>query len=123
MTTTFQLFGRPLPPSLNKRIHYREKKRLRDGYTWEFISQRNRFHWPASPVAKCVMVITRFGVRQLDRDNLYGSMKLPIDGLRAAGIIEDDTEEHIDLTVKQERVSSWKDQRVEIAITEVKETE
>jgi Holliday junction resolvase RusA-like endonuclease len=72
-------------------------------------------------LAKAVVEITRYGVRQLDRDNLYASMKIPIDALRGAGVIENDTEDHITLTVTQERVTSWKDQRVVISITEVEE--
>ena len=55
------------------------------------------------------MEIIRYGVRQLDRDNLYASMKIPIDALRDAGIIENDTEE----------VHHWKEQRVTIEIIEV----
>jgi hypothetical protein len=60
--------------------------------------------------------ITRCARRLLDQDNLYGGAKPLIDCLKSSGLIEDDSPEHIELIVRQERVESIDEERTEIEI-------
>ena len=57
-----------------------------------------------------------YRVRLLDPDGFAGSTKHFIDGLRAAGIIRDDTTEHITLETSQVRVATFAEERTEIEI-------
>lgn len=61
--------------------------------------------------------IKRFGLRALDRENLWGGTKAIVDCLKEAGLIVDDSEEWIDLEVRQERVHDRDQRRTEITIT------
>lgn len=64
------------------------------------------------------LVITNFTISTMDRDNLYGSAKPIIDALRDVGLIKDDTEEYLNLEVKQEVVEKKERQRVEMEINQ-----
>jgi len=106
-----------LPPSPNKRVHWAVKRKMRDEYAWLMIQAMGV---PRLKVlGKARVDIVRYAIRMMDKDNLYASMKQVIDALRMAHIIVDDTEEHITLTVTQERVHAKKDQRVEITVEEL----
>lgn len=48
--------------------------------------------------------IERFGVRLLDKDNLYGGTKSVIDALRYAKLIPEDDPEAIELIITQRKV-------------------
>ena len=63
---------------------------------------------------RCVLRITSHRTRLLDTDNLCP--KYFIDALRIAGVIEDDTAEHLDLQLSQERVERRSQERTEIEI-------
>lgn len=58
---------------------------------------------PRDAFQRARITITRFSPRMLDADNATGGAKHIVDGLRACGIIIDDTPEHIELTVRQEK--------------------
>lgn len=58
--------------------------------------------------------------RLQDKDNLYGSAKPIFDGLVYAKVIEDDSPDHIESEVIQEKVNHLKDQGVEITISKYK---
>lgn len=55
------------------------------------------------PFAKARVSIERISRGLLDPDNLVGSIKPVLDGLRYAKVIKDDSPEHIELTVTQSR--------------------
>jgi hypothetical protein len=61
--------------------------------------------------------IVMFRVRLLDPDNAYGSAKPLIDCLRTCNLISDDSEKEIELTVTQEKVNHFNEQRTEVKIT------
>ena len=62
-----------------------------------------------------VSIVSR-RVNLLDPDNLVGGCKHLIDSLRVAGIIPEDTPQAIDLTVSQEKVSSYKDEETRVEV-------
>lgn len=66
--------------------------------------------------ARVTVRIIRCSVGSLDPDNLTGSVKWIIDGLRAAGLIEDDTAAQINLDVSQLQVATRKAQGTYIEI-------
>jgi hypothetical protein len=63
---------------------------------------------------RCVLRITSHRTRLLDTDNLCP--KYFIDALRIAGVIEDDTAEHIDLQLSQEKVARRSEEKTVIEI-------
>lgn len=90
MTTILQIPGR-VPSNNGKdgllRMHYRQKAELKGIWTMLFRSQaRGKKH--EGPV---LITITRYCVKALeDFDNLVSTMKIPMDAVKAAGIIVDD---------------------------------
>lgn len=73
---------------------------------------------PEAPLAKFDLTITRYGAKCLDYDNLVASFKPYIDGLKLAGIIEDDSWKYIRSIRTHQHVS--KDLRLlEIKVEEV----
>lgn len=66
------------------------------------------------------VTITSHRARAVDPDNLAGGSKYLIDALRVCGLITDDSPEHIELVVRQEKVAhrSGEYTSVEIAPTE-----
>lgn len=67
-------------------------------------------------LAKTRVLITRFSTRKLDRDNLYSSFKSLLDGLQKAELISGDSEDEIELEVKQELVKMRSEHGVLIEI-------
>lgn len=63
------------------------------------------------------VVITLFRVRLLDRDNKWASVKFLLDGICTAGLIPDDSECDIDLSVTQIRVAKFEHEGTGIIIT------
>ena len=53
--------------------------------------------------ARITVFITRISSRSLDPDNLTGGVKPLVDQLRYSGLIQDDTQEDINLKVSQEK--------------------
>lgn len=60
--------------------------------------------------------ITRYACRQLDYDNLVGGCKPLIDQLRYGGIIPDDREKDIKLTVEQFQVAKKKQEGTRVVV-------
>ncbi len=69
-----------------------------------------------------VVRIKSFRTRLLDRDNLWGGVKIHVDCLKELNLIKDDSEFQIDLIVTQEKVFSKKEERVEIEIFKAETT-
>lgn len=114
---------RYVPHSPNTRMHWAEKHRWTDAWKEEvYYSWREHELYQEMkdelPMKKPIVFITYYTCHPMDRDNLYGSAKPVIDGLTEAGIIRDDTEDDITLKVIQKRISTKKEQRVEIKVWE-----
>lgn len=66
-----------------------------------------------------VVRITSFRCKLLDPGaNLWGSTKYVEDSLKYAGLLHDDSEEFIQITVHQEKVKTRKEERTEIIISQ-----
>lgn len=61
--------------------------------------------------------ISLFRVKLLDRDNKWGAVKYLLDALSKSQLIEDDSEQDIDLRVTQHRVDSFNKEGTGVAIT------
>lgn len=70
-----------------------------------------------SPVPRPHVHIYLHRVRLLDTDNKWASCKPLLDAIRHAGLIPDDREDDIDLTVTQHRVPKYINEGTGIAIT------
>ena len=61
-----------------------------------------------------ILRIVSYRTRTCDKDNLF--TKWHIDALRYAGIIEDDSPEHIELQVSQKKVEHLNQERTEVQL-------
>ena len=99
------------PRVLNTPIHWTKRKKINDAFK-EFVC------WNIKALAKCrkakfaKIEIVIHKVALLDRDNAYTSVKAIVDGITLSGFIPDDSEEFIDLSVRQVKVSNFKDEQV-----------
>lgn len=111
-------------PSLNTLLNWHWATRKKEKEIWikeiQYAMSQQPAFIPRKPLIKrCKIAFTRYSVRQLDRDNLAGSFKVIGDALKRAGVIEDDSPEHvIELVANQGKVRRFKDQRTEIIIIE-----
>ena len=95
-----------------KRMHWSKYTKVRDKWTW-LIRQatKTKIKEPVN------ITFIRHSTRRPDWDNLYSSFKVIGDGLKTAGVLEDDTMDNIiTLTAKWEK-SKQVDQRTTITIT------
>jgi len=105
-----------LAPGMNKlkRMHWAVYKKTRD--KWQTLVRSQAGTRKVS--GPCTVQITRYqSGTQLDPDNLVSSAKIPLDALVRSKVIEDDSSEHITLSVTAIRIKSRKDQRTEIVIS------
>lgn len=85
-----------------KRMHWAVYKKCREEWTLEVMC--------AMPVGargqhgneKKYLEITRYGTKKLDRDNLWGGVKLLVDSIVDMGLMVDDSDEWCHMNVKQE---------------------
>jgi len=71
---------------------------------------------PKTPLKKAIIVVTRYSSRACDYDNLVSSGKALIDGLTEAGIIEDDSLDHIGIPIFKWEKTKPKEGRVSVAV-------
>lgn len=81
------------------RVRWREYRLWNEEVGLAILTQKHRDQ--AYPRAQ--VTIDRRSRGQLDKDNLYGSVKPVIDALRHACVLLDDSPDHITLTVTQSR--------------------
>lgn len=101
------------------RMHFRERKRLKDKWAWLFISQAKG----QSHKGRVKVTITRFCLKPMDDfDNLAATMKIPLDAAKAAKIIVDDKIKVIGQpTFHQVRVKYENQQKYVIEIEDIEE--
>lgn len=120
---TFNIQG--VPPSWsNRRLHWARRNAemavWRESAYFGSAAARVLAHW--------ICADKRFGdrrdvevvlhrVRLLDIDNAYSSVKPIVDGLKGQ-LIADDSPEWIDLTVRQVKVSNYRQQKTVITVKE-----
>ena len=124
MTWTLTIAEVPPSGNLIKRMHWARYAKLLERWWWLVRTARGMDDVPTAS-GKRKLTITRHGVRPLDRDNLYASMKPVIDVLRPPkheegyyktgkkagqywsrkrighGLIQEDDQNHLELVVQQ----------------------
>jgi hypothetical protein len=93
-------------PSLNTmlRRHWSVDRKLKTKWgklVW--VAVRSQRLTVQSPLQRARITITRLSPRMLDPDNATGGCKHILDSLRLLDIIADDTPEHVELIVRQEK--------------------
>jgi hypothetical protein len=94
-------------------MHWAKRARYNEAWAWRI---RAAMGWPAvfeQAPDKARVTITQYRKRTMDYDNLVASCKCLLDGLVDWELIEDDSPDHIELTVRQEKA---KDTHTEIEI-------
>ena len=110
----------PSPNELRRRYrHWAAYKRLREDWEQRLflaVPGRQRRAWLRMVVEKRPRVrveVTVFRKRPLDPDNLTGSLKPVLDGMKNLGLIVDDSKEWIELgPTKQERARGMREATV-----------
>ena len=70
----------------------------------------------AGNTVRCVVIVTSFRTKLLDRENLWGGVKYFVDSLRYSKLITDDSESHIDLKVYQVKVATRKEEATKLEV-------
>jgi hypothetical protein len=73
---------------------------------------------PKAPLRHSLITCVRISSGQMDRDGLSGSFKSLIDGLKACGVIVDDSPEHVEIKYAQEKGKRGEG-RVRVRIEEI----
>jgi hypothetical protein len=105
--------------SLNKhlRLHWRERHKLKDTWGWEVkVATFDHDIPPAKTLEFRRVKIASYRNSFLDPDNLYGGVKILVDRLVEQGLLYDDRQSCLDLTVTQEHVKKRNEQRTEITL-------
>lgn len=102
----------------NQRMHWAMKKQWTDVWVEEvgYAVMENRRKLGKLPIKFARITIYLRVVRLMDYDGAYNAVKPVLDGLRYAGVIEDDSPKHIELNVKQVKVSHRDEEKVIIEI-------
>jgi hypothetical protein len=101
----------------NKTCHWTERKKWSDAWHAAVLcAVIDSNQKPNKPYQKSKVNITFYGISLMDKDGSYNSAKPVIDGLRYAGVIYDDSEKYITLSVKQKKVGHQKEEKIEIEI-------
>lgn len=99
-----------LGPSLNRRMHWAERarvtKQIREASALQARSEMNRLGLTTAegPVVLTMHVVRSLQARDVDPDNIHGTVKPCLDGCVDAGLLPDDGPRWVTaLTVSQER--------------------
>ena len=106
---------RYVPHSPNKKMHWAEKAKWteawKDAVYYEWMEcPIKKYIIPILPLESPTVHITIFTIRVMDKDNMYASCKAIIDGLTVAGLIPDDSQDDISLTIDYQKVAKIKEQ-------------
>lgn len=88
-------------PNCYVRAHWTTYQRIKKHWALLVLEAMQASGKPAAPLQRSRVRIMRYGSRMLDPDNATASMKPLIDGLKANGMIADDSAKHIELHVEQ----------------------
>lgn len=87
------------------------------------LDAKSKVESPDSSGARVFVLLLCYRVRLQDRDNSTASGKALVDAMRYEGILDGDTEQHIELAVEQVKVKSFDQERVEILMFRFNEME
>lgn len=108
-----------LAPGLNGdkgliRMHFAAYKKVKDSWTWAIKAATK----DKAPSLCRIDVERYYAVHPMDLDNLYATLKIPLDALRAAGvIINDDPNCVLDVSIKQYKVKTKKEEHTRIKVS------
>lgn len=109
---------RYVPHSLNHPIHW--SVRYKWTKVWKYLVSvcvmEHRQFIMATEGEKSNVTVIFYVCRRMDRDNAYTAAKPIVDGLKECGVMKDDSEDFLNLTVKTVKVSKIKDQKTQIVI-------
>jgi Holliday junction resolvase RusA-like endonuclease len=116
-----------IPPSMNMlmRMHWAQRKRLRNQLQWELTAALADLGRKLPPLLygktapKRRVTITTFRPRRLDPDNAAGGCKVLLDAMRDIGLIRNDSPKWLELVVNQ--VIEKRECRTEIEIKNIEE--
>ena len=116
-----------IPPSMNMlmRMHWAQRKRLRNQLQWELTAALADLGRKLPPLLygktapKRRVTITAYRPRRLDPDNSYGGCKVLLDSMRDIGLIRNDSPKWLELVVNQHIEKC--DCRTEIEIKNIEE--
>ncbi len=105
---------RRVPYSPNKKLHWANQHKWKKA--WQEMT-----YWmiKAQSVPKrerASVNIKVYSVKPMDKDNCYASLKGVVDGIVQAGVVKDDSNEYLDLEVKQIKVNRYNDEKVVLEI-------
>lgn len=95
-----------VPPSPNNLLGSHWRYRAKNSELWRTeiaVAVHQAGGPPAKPYPRAKVTIDRRSRGELDPDNLVGSVKPVLDGLRYARVLVDDTPKHLELVVTQSR--------------------
>ena len=102
------------------RLHYRQRMKLKDQYSWEMFVILNQSEVPHKDMmaeGRRKANIVSYRQRLMDDDNFIGGLKLLIDCLVEFGLLKDDSKEWLELSAEQ-RIDSGNN-RTEIVLEDV----
>jgi hypothetical protein len=108
-------------PSLNEtqRMHWAKRRKLARAWAWDFtVWMRVLDHATWIAAGRRRVAIERVGAKLLDKDNLVGGVKIPVDAMNRLGIIRDDSPEWLELEVTQRKAAKGEKPHTEITITD-----
>lgn len=94
-----------VPLALNEMLRIGWRHRHRHNQLWNqevfYALQQAGYMQPRTPYPRARVTIDRGGRREMDPDNLVGTIKPVVDALRYAHVLVDDSSKHIELVVTQ----------------------
>jgi len=115
---------RRLPPSRNsfgKSTHWAALKWWTDAFkrlTWALCLEA-RIPRLCRTGGKALITVRNFTCQPLDRDNFYTAIKPIIDGIVAAKVVPDDSDDYVDVRCENVRVRHKPEQKVTVEIGEI----
>ena len=110
-----------LPPGLNGdkgliRMHFHAYRKVKEKWQWML---REAVGTEKAPSPCTIWVKRMYASQPMDIDNAYSSIKIPLDAMRAVGMIPDDDPSCVmGITVLQEKVKTKKEQGTWFVIEE-----
>ena len=113
-----EMFIPMLAPGLNGgkgliRMHFHAYGKVKEAWIWA-IKEQTRVK---ASVPCEIHVERRYATHAMDLDNLYSTLKVPLDALRAAGVLIDDDPNCVEnVSIKQVKVKTRKEEGTFISI-------
>ena len=99
-----------LPPSLNSRMHWAVKGKIKKQFQSDIFYQLKALKVPKCQKIKVTLI--NYTCYPMDRDNLFSCFKPLVDAIVLANIVPDDAEEFVDSYVKNVKVDHIIEQKV-----------